>query len=365
MRPYLFMIERGATGIAHMTGQLTDALASYCDPTLICATSLGKYVHSNARVIEVDFPSHKYYPSFFTKMAKIVSQVRREKPDIVHFIDVAPAVTPFQIMLRSFPIIQVWHNVTDHPGDKNRFSGIYRNICPRIVDAIILHGEKLKSDFIAIKPEAAPKLRVLPHGTTKLFSGVEDTDYEQFEEDIVLLFGRINKYKGVDIFLKAAQAIHEQMPHVKFILAGKGDLTAYSDLIAVTKDYVEIHNYMIPDETIPELFKRTKVISMPYIEGSASGVLAMSHGFGKPAVITNVGSFEEYVEDGKTGLIVPAGNHIALAEATMKLLKDDDLRNKIKHNIRIKVDQELSYDCVARKLLGIYEEVIQNKRRSA
>ena len=360
MRPYILTIDRRAN--RHMAGQLVDALAAHSEPTLVCPTPNAKYVRSGARVIEVDFPAHKYQPSFFWKMARLVARLRREKPDVIHCLDVYPVLTLFQPFMRFCPLIQVWHDVTPHPGDRWKFFNTNRRISTRLADAVVVHGEKLKSDFLALMPDIAGKVYAVPHGTTMLFTQWPDEPESVPEEDNVLLFGRIRKYKGVEVFLKAAKLIHEQMPNVTFTIAGQGDVTGYADLLAETRDYVELDNRIVPDELVPKLFRRAKVISLPYIEGSASGVLAVAHGFGKPSVITPVGSIGEYVEDGVTDLVVPPGDHAALAEATMRLLRGDELRARLSAGIRAKVENELSYDRVAIRLLEIYDELIQRRK---
>jgi glycosyltransferase involved in cell wall biosynthesis len=69
-------------------------------------------------------------------------------------------------------------------------------------------------------------------------------------------------------------------------------------------------------------------VVLPYVEASQSGVVPTAYGFKKPIIATNVGSIDEIVDDGKTGLIVPCQDPRALAEAIIKLLNDDELRKK-------------------------------------
>ncbi len=64
------------------------------------------------------------------------------------------------------------------------------------------------------------------------------------------------------------------------------------------------------------------MVALPYTEASQSGVVSTAYGFGKPVVVTDVGSIPEIVDDGVTGLIVPPRDPAALAEAIIRLLKD-------------------------------------------
>lgn len=360
IRPYLMIGDRMA--VRHYGAQLVDALSKHCEPTFVCPTELGKYVRSNARVITFDQPKHKFYPSCIRDMAGIVKQMRREKADIIHFLHATPILTMFQPFMRFCPVVLTWHDVTLHPGDRQKLFNLNRRLTTKMADAVTVHGEHLKIDLVALYPDLAQKVHIVPHGTITLFAD-DNGDQLTQEQDNVLFFGRIREYKGIDVFLRAAKLIHEQMPHITFTLAGEGDMSRYAGLIAETRDYVEVDNRIIPDELIPVLFNRAKVISLPYIEGSASGVLALAHGFGKPSVTTGVGSIVESVEDNVTDLLVPPGDHLALAEATMRLLKDETLRAKLSAGIREKVQTELSYDQVALLLLNIYEDLMRKKSK--
>ena len=77
-----------------------------------------------------------------------------------------------------------------------------------------------------------------------------------------------------------------------------------------------------------ELFQRASIVVLPYIEGSQTGIIPIAYSFKKPVIATNVGSISEVVEDGVTGFIVPPRDSHALADAIIKILKDDDLRKR-------------------------------------
>ena len=127
------------------------------------------------------------------------------------------------------------------------------------------------------------------------------------------------------------------------------------------RESFEIINEFIPDEEIAQLFQRAKLVVLPYIEASQSGIIAIAYAFKKPVIVSSVGSIPEVVDHGKTGLLVPPGDAKALAEAIIELLKDDRLREEMGNNAFAKMEQELSWDKIAEKTLQVYKQVCRDK----
>lgn len=105
---------------------------------------------------------------------------------------------------------------------------------------------------------------------------------------------------------------------------------------------------------------------LPCLEATQSGSLHIACAFKKPVVAKSVGSIPEVVHDGISGFVVPPKDPEALADAIVKLLKDDKLRKEMGENGYKKMKEELSWDKIAEKMIAIYKEVIneyKNKRR--
>ena len=111
---------------------------------------------------------------------------------------------------------------------------------------------------------------------------------------------------------------------------------------------------------VPKLFKRAKVVVLPYIYHQGhSGVLNIAFAFGKPAIVTNVGSLPDMVEHGKAGIVVPPKDSKALAEAIIKVLEDDKLRKKLSRNVLKRVEN-LSWDNIAKMHIKVYRRVLDD-----
>jgi glycosyltransferase involved in cell wall biosynthesis len=102
------------------------------------------------------------------------------------------------------------------------------------------------------------------------------------------------------------------------------------------------------------LFDDAQVAVCPYTDASQSGVVLTAYAFGCPVVVTDVGGLAEYVEDGVTGLIVPAGDRQALANALIRCLADRGLRDTLRAGVVATTADELSWDNTSASLLQIY-----------
>ena len=94
-------------------------------------------------------------------------------------------------------------------------------------------------------------------------------------------------------------------------------------------------------------FNAAQLLVLPYESGWNSGVLASAFGFGKPVVATRVGGFDEVVSDESTGLLVPPKDPAALAEAIVRLLRDEGLYARIVKNIE-QTAGEISWEAIAK-----------------
>jgi glycosyltransferase involved in cell wall biosynthesis len=124
-----------------------------------------------------------------------------------------------------------------------------------------------------------------------------------------------------------------------------------------TKNFI-VHNHFVSFKEEAELFERCSLLVLPYIDASQSGVVPVAYAFKKAVVVTDVGSLPEVVDDGITGYVVTAGDEVALAEAVIKLLKDDALRKEMGEKGYQKLKRDLSWDKIAKETAQVYRGVL-------
>jgi len=275
--------------------------------------------------------------NIFGKIPKLIDlliAIHHFKPDVVH-LQLGGDIADFSIFMysRIFRIktIITCHDVKPHKGEHYNFAFKFRLYIMRTFsNAIIVHGEKLRQQMIETYRMPPDKVFFVHIGEHEVapFKLFERSDIKE-EKNSILFFGRIYEYKGLKYLIKAEPMITEKIPNCKIVIAGTGEnFGEYNILIGDRRQHFVIHNYRISYQEGAELFKQCSVVVLPYVEASQSGVVPTAYGFKKPIIATNVGSIDEIVDDGKTGLIVPCQDPRALAEAIIKLLNDDELRKK-------------------------------------
>jgi len=290
----------------------------------------------------------------FHEVIRIYKNIKRFNPDIVHIQENSDwRILLIACLLGFDKIVLTVHDVVRHPGDPNNFMDVLSRLFRKKVRKIIVHGNYLKEQMLLKSRKFRNKIHVVPLGIFLLYKKLDDKSVKE-EENSILLFGRVSKYKGIDVLIESAPLIAEEIPDIKIIIAGKGeDFSKYETLMS-NKSYFEIHNRFIGDREIPQLFRRASLVVLPYIEASQSAVIPIAYLFGKPVVASNVGSIPEVVDNGKTGIIVPPNDPRILADAIIKILKSPELKMTMSTHALEKAESDLSLENIARKTSEVY-----------
>ena len=361
----------GRGGMQLYVSQLTNALSKENNVSVLLAKHLfnNEYYSSKPKMLLVTCPPSNLKILFLSlspwTYLKILRLIKIENPDVIHapseFFWIA-LILPF---LRTYPFIVTEHDPSLHKGITfiQKLNVSFSRLCTRRrADAIIVHGNSLKNLLIT-KGISPSKVHVIPHGE---FSFYKKWAREEIKESkSILCFGSIRDYKGLQFLIEAASQISNEIPEARIVIAGEGEFSKYAALISAKEKQAvfEIHNRFIPDEEVAELFQKAAVVVLPYTDGSQTGVVPIAYSFGKPVVVTNVGSLAEAVDEGKTGFIVPPRDSKSLAQALIRLLNDDQLRRAMGKNALLKVNGVLSWESVAEKTLSVYEEALHKKVR--
>lgn len=312
-------------------------------------------------------PGAIYNPVVFAKFLgnsyRMIREIKRFNPDVVHFQIGSSILAFYMPFLRRYPIITTFHDIEPHPGEAGAWEKYVHAYIRRASRYLLVHGDRLREAMISDYRQPPSKVKSIPIGPHNIdaFRMYEREDIKD-EGNVVLFFGRILEYKGLEYLIKAEPYISKEIPDVKIVIAGTGDdMQKYRDLM-VNKGSFEVIDHYISYKEGAGLFQRSSVVALPYIEASQSGVVSTAYGFKKPVIVTNVGSIPEVVDDGVTGYIVPPRDPEALAKAIVRLLKDDRLRREMGENGRKKLDTDLSWDNVTRQTLLIYNNAINELR---
>lgn len=296
----------------------------------------------------------------FKKFLFLRKQIKKFNPDVIYYPMFHIWVPLINFLFPSLPKVFTLHDPIPHKGEENLVISFLQKIAIRQATRIIIlsksHIEVMEKQGISRE-----KIDVIPHGEFSYYSQFTSTNLKINENNppTILFFGRILPYKGLDILLKAFPLIKKEIPEAKLIIAGPGDFSLYQKQVNNLKDVI-IVNRWLKDEEVAFYFKQASICVLPYIEATQSGIIPIAYTFKAPVVATQVGGIPEQVEDGKTGLLVPAGNIEKLAEACVYLLKNPSLIVKMGEAGYEKAMKEWSWETIAYQLLISFEKAIED-----
>ncbi len=173
------------------------------------------------------------------------------------------------------------------------------------------------------------RLHLIPPGVDV----VEREREAKAEVPTILTVARLSdRYKGFDVMLRAMPLVCARIPTVRWVVVGEGPLR--DELQATAKAWGLYENVLfcgrVSDEDLDRWFARSHVFAMPSRlpangGGEGYGLVYLEAGARRlPCVAGNVGAVAEAVNDGVTGLLVDATDHVATAAALVELLADPD-----------------------------------------
>ncbi len=351
------------------TIELANALVKYVDLTLIqpekVSVACCDALDSGIRVVIFKKPRIRDLRNVLS-MQSIMRIIKDIDPDILHVQETNDPWYDWTLLLNKMPpLVTTIHDVFRHPGDRQSVLGsdYTRRVAFYRSQKLIVHTHQLKNILTEQFKVPQERVNVLPHGELGSLYKRRVSQNSQFREPYTLLFfGRIWPYKGLKYLLEAMPLIAERIPQVKLIIAGQGEnLQQYFPSGYDDKRY-EIINDFIPLEKVGNLFQRSMVTVLPYIEASQSGVAALSYGMGTLVVASEVGGLSEIVRHKEDGLLVPPRDIQALANAIISLLSDGDLQKRLQTATLARCQQDLNWSNIAAQTTELYRELLSTKR---
>ena len=293
------------------------------------------------------------------------------KGDVVHIQWGIPILSPvfFTILLisklRKKKIIATVHNVIPH--EHSITDKILSALVFYFVDMFIVHSTRNIEEMNRIFGIPEEKIIRIPHGILGSFKDgmVTQEDAREklklpLDDKIILFFGNIREYKGLDVMLEAFSYVIDEVNNVLLVIAGfpwakwekYGELIEKNNLSKNIKLFLEF----IPSGEAKYFYYASDLVALPYREFmSQSGAGAVALAFEKPLIVTDVGGLPELVKD--KNFVVEPNNPRALAEEILLVLGDDELLKKLSEDSR-DLAEEYSWDKIAEKTMELYKFVL-------
>lgn len=308
-------------------------------------------------------------------VARLAALYRRLRPDLIHHVTIKPvlygtlaarAVPSAQVvnaisglgwmysgssrarMLRSF-VNRLYRlslrtprarTIFQNPDDRQRFVDWGLVAEDRTV---LIRGSGVDIREFAFRPQPQP-----------------ESEAESESQPLVVLPARLLWQKGVGELVAAARIVRAKHPEVRFALVGAGDpgnpQTVPDDVLEGWRREGVVETWGHRDD-MPEVLAASWIVALPsYSEGLPKALLEAA-AVGRAIVTTDVPGCREIVQHEKTGLLVPARDADALAEAILRLLEDAPLRSRLGRAARALVVDQFSLEMVVDQTLALYEEL--------
>lgn len=276
---------------------------------------------------------------YLSAYLRIIRLIKKEKIDIVHIqwlsVPKIDNVILWLIKKTGSKLIFTAHNVLPHRNG-NKYISYYRKHYSYF-DKIIVHGEKIREDFIKVFPEYSEKLKIERHGT---FLSLENKiskenldkklmDKLKNSQKTAIFFGNMFFNKGIDALLEYWMN-HYLDKNLFLIVVGKKD-PDFNELNKLEDEIMSCSNIFYKPKVIEEVELNTyiymsDIVVMPYRYASMSGIIFKAAAMNKTVLTTDTGSIKEYILPESSYLAAGLKDFFRIFDTLML----DDNRNLLK-----------------------------------
>lgn len=292
------------------------------------------------------------------------------KGNVIHAQWWTPILAPIYFVtlsickLRNKKIIITVHNVLPHNNKYSYISKFLSKLVFVLGDEFIVHSSRNIEELHDIYGINKEKISRIPHGISRIkMNKIEKKVSREkiglpISKKIIVCFGGIRDYKGIDVVLEALSKISKKTDNVLLVIAGYPwvDWSKYEEIIQKNNldDCVKLFLRFIPSNEMDYFFYASDLIVLPYrnfMSQSGAGSDALSYEI--PLIVSDVGGLPELVKD--KSCIVEPNNPDDLAEKIWTVLNDENLLMKLSRESGELAD-EYSWNNVAKKTVKLYKE---------
>lgn len=298
---------------------------------------------------------------------RLIRQLKQGRYDLfithwvhpVHFPVLKSLFTAIRLFMKT-EVGLIVHNSLPH----ERFAGDALITCNALQMAhrIVMHG----------RPEAAqareigvcrPKMITAFHPIYDQFPlPVESRETIRFElglrARVLLFFGFIRPYKGLEILLAAFGRLAPRYPDLSLLLVGetfhgkreeaeKHDIFRHLSVADSVRSQIVWINRYVPNEAVGRYFTVADVLIVPYLSVTQSGPLTIAYAFDRPVIASDLPAFRDCVCEGESGHLFQVGNSLDLEDKIESFLKTPIAAQQIRHYC-----QQFSWDRYVNMLMG-------------
>jgi glycosyltransferase involved in cell wall biosynthesis len=279
--------------------------------------------------------------------------------DVVHYQWLTLPGLDAMLLPDAGPRVMTAHYVLPQRPSRRQVAGARRAFGR--MDAVVSHSrhgaDRLRAE-VGLDPG---RVRVIPHGAFDYLTRLPrekplPAQLEGASGPVILFFGLLRPYKGIDTLLRAFARV--EGAELWVVGNPRMDVEPLHRLAEQAPGPVRFVSRFIEEAEIPAILRRADVLVLPYRDVEHSGVLYTGLAFGKAMVLTSVGGFPELAEAG-AAVSVPPEDPEALAGALGELVADQGARAELGAAASREASGRYSWDAIAAETLGLYRELLE------
>jgi glycosyltransferase involved in cell wall biosynthesis len=346
-------------GGPRFTAELTRALASRCVGIVLQHNADAEVAADLATAAEVTETVRTYGRSRVSVLASLwrlpVNAWRTHRLVRRHGVTcvVSAMEGPFQslavplVLPRRVRYVTIVHDASEHPGDGHPVKRLGRRNELARADAVVTLSTDVTRRLVEEGRVVAERAVTLFHpafGTAGRPRPVPGRGAR------IGFLGRLVAYKGLDLFVEVARAVHRARPDLRFEVWGDGPERGVRS--RDTSGDVGWHLGWIPEAEMDRRVRELDLVVLPYVEASQSGVAALAAAAGVPCVVTPVGGLVEQVR-GRGGAVADDVSAAAVADTVLRVLGDPAEYQRLSTEGVRSARGDRSWDVFATRLLEV------------
>ena len=303
------------------------------------------------------------------ELIKLAGYLRRERFRVVHTHDLWSNLlgVPAARLARVPAIVSSRRDLAHFDWYQGKRRHWLRRI-QNLSGVVLANATPIRDALISEDRFAPEKLRVIHNGVdTEKFQRAQRDRARLFpdvgNEMLVVLVGNMHSdVKGHPWLIAAAPTVVREFPEVRFVFAGDGELRPTFAAQVAQLGLESTFKFLGRRSDIPEILASCDLAVLPSrAEGLPNAVLEYMAA-GLPTIASRVGGMAELIQDGVTGLLVPAEDANALAGALLQFLRDPEQARQIANNGQRFAVENFSFERLIREIDELYAELLERRR---
>jgi len=190
----------------------------------------------------------------------------------------------------------------------------------------------------------------------KVFTPIKN----KVDEKYILYSGRLDYRKGLFDLIESSKIICQVHPELSFVITGKGILVDKLKRRVNESGLKNNFNFVgfVSREKLIQLYQQATIYVLPSHYEGLPTVLLEAMACGCPVVATSVSGNLDVLTQGHDGILVPPKSPDKIAEAVLKLLDDEKMRNTLGINARNTIENRFTWSIISKKFLHFYNSLI-------